>query len=535
MTAPSSTPAVPGCVSPTPSSRTVRLLLLALIVAAPAWFTLRSGNIWEDFFITYRCSLNLVHGEGLTYEAGTRVHTFTSPLGTLLPALLAWGAGTDDSAVVLGWFRVLGCLALAAAWWLAAPGFRSAAGLAAAALFWALDVKIAAFSTNGMETAWLLLAVVLAWRALVDRRPVLAGVALGFALWTRPDGFIFVMALAIAVLVIPGGVRWRLRDWLVMAGVAAAIYTPWFAWAWSYYGSPVPNTVAAKATHLTLAESLRILAAYPFQFLFTHSAAHDAFLPPYFFFGPWPAWLPWFGHGVALLAAGVACWPACSRPSRVAGLGFVLGGIYLTITTRAPWYFPAWALLAYLALAGGLEKAWRRWRPRWRAVALGGAAVLLAAQGWLFFAVTQQLRWQQELIEWDVRARIGRQLRNSSASPSETVFLEPLGYIGFFSGLAMRDTPGLGAPEVVRLRKAGTLAMGKLIAAVQPHWAVLRDVELAGMTAEERARLETDYFLAATHDARDRINAVSWLPGREFLLFDAYYTVWRRRSTPGAP
>jgi len=523
-------------VSPSPLSRGGRWVWLALVVLAPAAFAWVTDNIWEDFFITYRCSLNLVQDHGLVFEAGHRVHAFTSPLGTLLPAGLAALAGTGDPALVMGLFRILAVIALGAAWWLALPRLP-AAGAVVLALFWAFDVKVAAFSTNGMETAILILAVMLAWRALVDHRPKLAGVALGAAMWTRPDGFVFVGAIAVAVWLLRAETRWRWRDWLVVAAVAAVLYTPWFVWAWSYYGSPVPNTVLAKGAHVTAGELLQIFVQYPFRFLFGHSAAHDAFLPPYFFFGEWPAWLPWFGHAVALGAAAVAAWPRCPRPARVAGLAFVLGGIYLTLTTRAPWYFPAWAVLAYLALAGGIVTAWRALatRPLARAGVGVGIAALLAAQVWLFVGVTVQLRAQQRIIEWGLRAPIGRTLKQSARSPQETVFLEPLGYIGFFSGLSMRDTPGLCAPEVVQLRKSGVLTMGALIDRLQPDWAVLRASEIVAMAPEERARLEQRYFLAATHDVRPQVDAIAWLPGREFLLHDAYFTVWHRKAPAPAP
>lgn len=529
--APPASPAAPPAPRPL-----LRWGLLLLVVASPVGFALVTGNIWEDFFITYRCSLNLVHGHGLVFEAGQRVHAFTSPLGTLLPAGLAVLAGTDEPLVVMGWFRVVAALALGVAWWVAAPRLADRGALAVAALFWAFDAKVSAFSTNGMETALLLLTVVLAWRALLDRRPVLAGVAFGAAMWTRPDGFVFVGALAAGAWLIRGGERWRFKDWAVMAAVAAVIYTPWFAWAWSYYGSPIPNTIVAKGSHLTPGESLRQLATYPFRLVAGHCASHDAFLPPYFFFGEWPAWLGWFGRVMALGAAAVAFWPRCSRAARVAAVAYLLGGVYLTITTRAPWYFPAWALLAYFALAGGVAAAWSALgtRPAVRLGLVAAVGALLLAQAWLFVAVTVQLRAQQSLIEWGLRAPLGRSLQQSARSPRETVFLEPLGYIGFYSGLSMRDTPGLCAPDVVRLRKSGILSMGALVRALQPDWTVLRASEVELMTPAERADLERDYFLAAAPDARAAVNAVAWLPGRNFLLNDAYFTVWRRK-VPRAP
>ena len=91
-----------------------RWWLLLLVVAAPAGFAWATGNIWEDFFITYRSSLNLLHGHGLVFEIGRRVHTFTSPLGTLLPAGLAGLARTDDPLVVMALFRVVAIAALGA-------------------------------------------------------------------------------------------------------------------------------------------------------------------------------------------------------------------------------------------------------------------------------------------------------------------------------------------------------------------------------------------------------------------------------------
>jgi hypothetical protein len=527
----------PTVPNPAPSAtRWKHGLLLLLVVAAPVVFALLADNIWEDFFITYRSSLNLVHGNGLVFEAGHRVHTFTSPLGVLIPSGLAWIARTDDPAVVMWLFRIVACVSLGLAWWLAGPRLRAGLSLALAGLFWALDVKIAAFSTNGMETAFLLLAVVMAWRALLDHRPVFAGCALGFVMWVRPDGFIFFGALAASVWLLRGDTKWRFQDWLAMALVAAAIYTPWFVWAWSYYGSPIPNTIIAKGTHLTPGETLHLLAVYPYRFLFGHSAAHDAFLPPYFFFGEWPGWMTWYGRVMALAAAAVAAWPRCPRPARVAGLAFVLGGTYLTITTRAPWYFPAWALLAYFAVAGGIGTAWEALRQRqvWRWVVAAFAVALVAAQAWLFVAVTFQLRTQQRMIEWGVRAPIGRSLKNSALSPHETVFLEPLGYIGYYSNLSMRDTPGLCAPDVVKLRKSGVLSMGALITALKPDWAVLRASEVVALSPVDHANLERDYFLAATHDVRPAVNAIPWLPGREFLLMDAYYTIWRRKPVTGA-
>ncbi|HEX2861135.1 MAG TPA: hypothetical protein VHN79_05830, partial [Lacunisphaera sp.] len=512
--------------------RRITWLLVFLAAAAPAVFAVVTGNIWEDFFITYRCSLNLLHGDGLVFEVGRRLHVFTSPFGVLLPAGLAGALGTEDPLAVMNAFRVVACAALAGAWLLAAGRIEGWVATAVTAAFWILDPKLAAYSTNGMETALLVLFVLMAWRALGDGRMTLAGIALGGAMWTRPDGFVFVGALAVGAWLFPGAPRIPWRGWLRMGVIAGLLYTPWFVWAWWYYGTPVPNTILAKGTHLDGMEALRLFALYPLRYVFGHCAAHDAFLPPYFFFGGWPSQLWWFGKALALGAAGVACWPRCARPARIAGLGFVLGGLYLTITTRAPWYFPAWQVMAYLAIGGGVAAVLSlpAVRGGMRAGFLATVGGLIVLQGWLYVAVSVQLREQQRLIEWGLRAPLGRLIANTASSPRETVFLEPLGYIGFHSGLAMRDTPGLCAPEVIALRKQGVLSMSDLAIALQADWTVLRGVEYWRLSEEERAELGRAYDLWLVLDKRPQVEAVAWLPGRDLLLFDSYLTVWRRRS-----
>jgi len=506
-------------------------LLLLLAAAAPAIFALSSDNIWEDFFITYRCSLNLVHGNGLVYEAGRRVHAFTSPLGVLLPAGLSWLVRSDDPLLVMDLFRLCSCVALAGAWALVARRLSDPVALALAGGLWLLDPKLAAYSTNGMETGLLVFFVILLWRALLDGRAGLAGLAFGGLMWTRPDGFVYAGALAVGTWLFPGPAgRLRWSAWLRIGVIAGVIYTPWFLWAWSYYGSPVPNTILAKGGQTLNADALTALATYPFRFVFGYTAAHGAFLPPYVFIGGWPDKLWWLGKALALGAAAAVVWPGCSRPSRIAGLAFFIGGIYLEVTPRAPWYFPAWQVLAYVALGGVAAATMEtlRARPVWRAAAAGLLVTAVMVQGLMFVAISTELREQQRLIEWGLRAPLGRELARASAGKKATVFLEPLGYIGFYSGLSMRDTPGLCAPEVSAIRRAGQTRMAGMIAAVKPDWAVLRAGEFLGFEAEERRDFERHYRLWSQYDVRNQVNAVAWFPGREFALFDAYFTVWRR-------
>jgi hypothetical protein len=282
---------------------------------------------------------------------------------------------------------------------------------------------------------------------------------------------------------------------------------------------------------------LTALATWPIHLLFGRTAADDAFLPPYFYFGGWPGWLWVWSKAMTLGAVAAAVWPRCARPARIAGLAFLFGGLYLEITPRAPWYFPAWQVLAYIALGGvaaALVEGWAGASRLGRTGLAVAAAALVLTQAAVFLAVSVQLREQQQLIESGLRTTIGRDLRRLAASPKDTVFLEPLGYIGFYSGLAMRDTPGLCAPEVVALRRAGQTTMGELALALKPDWVVLRAGEFKAMTAGERARFGQLFDYVGDYDVRRQVEAVEFLPGRNFLRYDAHFLLWHRKVAEAA-
>ena len=142
-----------------------------------------------------------------------------------------------------------------------------------------------------------------------------------------------------------------------------------------------------------------------------------------------------------------------------------------------------------------------------------------------------QLRVQQREIEEGTRKQIGLWLRQHASSPADTVFLEPLGYIGFFSQLKMLDTPGLCAREVIAAeKKLKTTRLAKVIPELQPDWLVLRPAEADPIRKEAPGLLKEDFSEVKVFDASDRVASYHWLPGRGYLLFDQKFIVFRRNK-----
>ncbi|MEM8931224.1 MAG: hypothetical protein AAGE94_08610 [Acidobacteriota bacterium] len=194
--------------------------------------------VFEDAFITYRYARNLADGLGFVFNPGERVFGTSAPLLTLLLASLA-RLGIDP-AIAGGW---ISCASLSAAGALGAivlrlQGYPNAGAVFALATIWAAGNVFAYF---GLETALHLALIVAVVLAAGADRPTLTGVLLGLLCWNRYDG----MAVAVAV----GFWLWarRRRPPWHEAMIATGLFGVWILFAWSYFGSPTPNTLGAKA------------------------------------------------------------------------------------------------------------------------------------------------------------------------------------------------------------------------------------------------------------------------------------------------
>ena len=302
-------------------------------------FAIYTQHVWEDYWITFRCSRNLATGHGLVFTPGERVHSFTSPLGVLLPAGFSWLTGNESDELALWLFRLTSLAALAAGMGLLflllqrLQQHRLAIWLTVALL--GLDAKLVDFSINGMETGLLFFFLALTIHGLVvpgSRQILRIGVGWAGLMWTRPDSFVYIAALGISALLFSpnrtaGQSRKELWKTLLAAClVCTVLYLPWFLWAWSYYGSPVPHTIVAKGTNLppfSLSAQLFDLLVFPGTLLIDVTSLLWVFTPTYAWFGGWPG-----SHFPALHGAGDCGRPGLAIPAVASPNPAVLDGLF---------------------------------------------------------------------------------------------------------------------------------------------------------------------------------------------------------------
>lgn len=508
--------------------------------AVPFAFALFTNHVWEDYYITFRASRNLAEGHGLVYQIGERVHPFTSPLGVLLPALFF--SLTHSDVATLWCFRLLCCAALAGTaatlWKLLEERKVSVAGRWLVTLLLVGESKLVDFTINGMETPLVLFLGATLLRLLLRAqapRPIWLGATMAGLMWTRPDAFVLSFAMIGAVSLLEVRSRIKAVDWvklLSQAGLwAFVLYGPWLAWAWWYYGSPIPHTIVAKSGALPDFSAGTYWIKAPFDYLTGRSSMVDLINPTYRFFGGWPKGLIQFGHALAIIAGFIWLVPKLPRVTRIASLALFFGSYYLQAIPPAPWYFPPWSGLAAVALgtAAGVwldQTCQGSFRRSFARCAVG---IILVVQLTTVGLVAWQMRQQQEIIEIKGRRAIGKWLAERGTK-TDTVFLEPLGYIGYFSQLHMLDYPGLSAPSVTAAMREVGPDFADLITKLQPTWLVLRPQEVGGH-GFGRSKILDEYDYVRGWDLRPAIDRVSLLPGRDWLEVDAIFYVYHRRLT----
>jgi hypothetical protein len=468
------------------SWRTLDPLWIAvpILIATRLWFARVFPEAAEDAYITFRYARNLAEGLGMVYNPGERVMGFTSPLWTL------WcGVGSLLLQNPKLWARAGSLVADLATLLLVSRILATGVGRTAAGCFafaFAAWPYFAAVSVSGMEmSAMLALIALSAW--LVGRGSRWAGVGLGALTWMRPEGIACAAVLGIAA-------RWR--DRLVGMGLLAiglVILT-------IYYGSPIPQSVAAKAW----------LYGTPGPWAGRH---WWEWLSPAEF-GRWPT----TQEGLQLFMLRIVLGPACVLGAwklRSSSLRFFAGAclvVWLGYVTLGVAYF-WWYLLVPLA---GL-------------FFLAAAALPDMVRGhWLYVTLIVAIAgtWSvQPQKIYGPRASEENRLFGRSATwlagqakPGESVLLEPIGIIGYeVPQLRVIDETGLVTPGIATLRRRGPGWYADAIREHQPDWIVIRYGVLATLeafagagapfrTESERDSLIRQYQLMFTTSSDPRPN-----------------------------
>ena len=457
-------------VQPTTPNHPSWLRLAAWVVAALTvgiilyWgFNRAPANAFDDAYITYRYADNLRSGLGLLYNPGEWVFGTTTPLFSLL--LGGLGLIIADLELLGHWLGVIGWLA---AGLLSIPLFRQEnrpfAALVAPLL---IALQPTFYTSLGMETPLLvalMVALPLFWLRGKGKTAVLLAALL---ILTRHDRALWLLLIGLEI----GRRRRQSGQPLLNAlpwreGVATLLLTlPWFIYALLRYGSPLPNSAAAKVGQTDL---MPVAGQSPFGLALIEAFINR--LPPltlifiaflfvvalYLIFGRLRRF--WW-----LLA-----WP-------------ILYAFFYTLVGVAnfPWYYvpPVTLLLLLLALAVGSLFGDEDWQLR------PSTSILISPFIWRGTALLGLLFFLTNLavITADRQNAAGYRPSYLSAAhwlrentpPEATVATIEIGIIGYHSNRPILDTQGLISRDMTDHQLGWDDTLVYALNAHQPDYAIV--------------------------------------------------------------
>ena len=227
-------------------------IITALIVAYGIYQAIQLAWVGDDAFISFRYAHNLIHGQGLVFNAGETVEGYTNFLWTII---IAGGLALGFDPVIFSYILSITAFVITISIfiYLATRLQNKSSKLIIPITTIALLVHhdFLTYATSGLETSLVTMLVSLGFAILLTAKTSKsfwwAGVVLVGAILTRPDSLIFYV-MALPYILMTSTTRLKSLLWFVIP--VLLIYLPYWVWRYSYYGYPFTNTYYAKSAYL---------------------------------------------------------------------------------------------------------------------------------------------------------------------------------------------------------------------------------------------------------------------------------------------
>ena len=442
----------------------VAVLICRLLAIIPC-------HVYDDAFITFRFAENFAAGRGFVYNPGA---PWEPVLGTTTPVyacILAAAAAAGFNLSVFGVLFSALCDAVSAILIMRCfPGEIRIGGWTAV-LGFALMPELNRNSAGGMESSLFVMIVLLAMSCCSRRRLIAASLLGALAAMIRPEG---VLMLPILVCLHVRSVRAAMRL-IAPASVLGATYIAVLTW---YFGSPIPNSVLAKADlYAGVGGWSRIL-----------EIVAGSFAPSWPMLALCP--LAAFGCYRCLRAEGPArafsILALLMTAAYIAARPMMFNWYYQAVLTADCLWLGAGAACVLQAAAPVVGLSFDRHR---RAVLLATASLVIIGVGLAAYHMGSSR------IRANLYGRMNAWARRS-ANPGTTILACDIGCIGYVSKARILDTGGLVWPEARRRTREP-----ELIKEYRPDYALI-------IASPRRVRvMQTDPELVRLYVPVERFNA----------------------------
>lgn len=422
-------------------TKSVVIFIIFITILVRGLLVYYSNYAADDSFITFRYAENIASGKGFVYNEGEKVLGTTTPLYTLLLALLV------KLGLPIIWFaRIINigadCLTGTLIFLLLRKFKLGVATFAA--FFYVLFPRVIVWSVSGMETSLYVLFIIASLYFYYKENFNLTFLFLGLTFLTRVDGVI----LGLAILLDFGLEHKKFPTKIVLGSLGIAL--TWLIFSFAYFGSPIPNSLAGKKALYsgTIYETPKWRILWEFLFLKIKIG-----------------WLL-----LALSLTGAYRVITKSKPYRTIMVWTFLYFLFFFFseTKIHMWYYVPFYLGYLLLVALGLDFALEKTEKIWvrcfslsgykergflnqkilRRSLLSGVLVLAALIYFHQMKRTFSLVTAEQIALEDIHKKVGLWLLENT-QPEDTVCAMDIGYMGYYSDRYILDQDGLVSPQAI--------------------------------------------------------------------------------------
>lgn len=408
-------------------------IVLLGLMGVTLFFGLRQHpSSGDDAYITYRYARNIAQSRGFVYNVGEPVLGTTTPLYTLLLAVLSliWPdiPLLSHCVSVLAW-----ALCVPVVYSIGQAEERVVTSLVAAAL---VATNALFLQALGMETSVYVLLSLLTIYLYLQKHPNWAALCAGLAFLTRWDGILVVGTLLIAEML-------RRKKIPLKTGlVCALIIVPWLAYSLLTFGSIFPNSFYAKmgqGWNPTLGGD-EGLGTFEWGLVLIGKSLYRMKGGHLFLVFP----ILWMVGLLSTIHRRVKWWPLVLWTTLYT-VGYIVLGVI-----RFGWYYPPLVPALAILAAEGIDAIARFLSARTRRKAVQPIVAVLLGVLCLIPSTNWLIKANRKTMDPHVATyvELGQWLADNTPPDSSIVLLE-IGAAGFYSDRTVVDAMGLVSPGMI--------------------------------------------------------------------------------------
>ncbi|MDP2207465.1 MAG: hypothetical protein Q8K98_01655 [Bacteroidota bacterium] len=200
----------------------------------------------DDTFIYLQFSRNIINGDGFAFNSGDPTYGVTSPLWTLIISLLGYlGLNLLSAAKYADLFFALAGILFF--YKLANKVIQDKWIALFATVAFAFNAWFIRWTGTGMETSLSIFFMIVVFLSVLNKKYYFAVFFLSLLILVRPETILLAFFYFVFIYMNVEDVKIFFKRTGISLGIFGFILVPWFVYAYTNFGSIIPNTALAKA------------------------------------------------------------------------------------------------------------------------------------------------------------------------------------------------------------------------------------------------------------------------------------------------